>query len=315
MHRMSLTLLVLLSSAAPVQSESASPSASSDAPVYSQPRPPGTLVDIGGRNLHVQCKGTAQGPTVIFEAGLSQYTANSTYGKAQDLIASFAHVCIYDRAGFGWSDPVAGPRTHFDMVTDLHKLVEKMELKLPLVLAGHSMGGLIARLYAKTYPGEVAGMILIEASPESYIYGPGTSDERKAIVAKIDAGLTNAKEGMPVVPMPAATPYDVQMAFTPSILRTVKQEYEAIDLVPERFRMADGYGNFGEKPLIIIRRGKTASPPSDQDEQWRKVQESMASLSTNSSLIVAEKSGHVVPYDEPAVVADAVKEVLAKVSR
>lgn len=315
MHRMSLTLLVLLSSAAPAQSESASPSASSDAPAYIQPRPPGSLVDIGGRNLHVQCKGTAQGPTVIFEAGLSQYTANSTYGKAQDLVASFAHVCIYDRAGYGWSDPVPGPRTHFDMVTDLHKLVEKMELKRPLVLAGHSMGGLIARLYAKTYPGEVAGMVLIEASPESYIYGPGTAAERRAIVAKIEAGLTNATEGMPVVPMPAGTPYDVQMAFTPSILRTVKQEYEAIDLVPESFRTANGYGSFGEKPLIIVRRGKTASPPSDQDEQWRRVQENMASLSTNSLLVIAEKSGHVVPYDEPTVVADAVKVVLAKVSR
>lgn len=315
MLRTSLILLILLSTAAPVQTTTASTPASGEAPAYIQPLPPGTLVDIGGRNLHVQCKGTAQGPTVIFEAGLSQYTANSTYGKAQDLIASFAHVCIYDRAGFGWSDPVAGPRTHVDMVTDLHKLVEKMELKRPLVLAGHSMGGLIARLYAKTYPDDVAAMVLIEASPESYIYGPGTADERKTIVAAIDAGLTNVKEDTPVIAMAAGTPYEVQMAFTPSILRTVKQEYQAIDLVPESFRMANGYGNFGNKPLIIIRRGKTASPPSDQDEQWRKVQESMASLSTNSSIIVAEKSGHVVPYDEPAVVAEAVKEVLAKVSR
>ena len=72
-----------------------------------KPAAPGQMVDIGGgRRLHVLCKGSSDGPTVIFEAGLSQYTATSTYGKAQNLISPFARVCVYDRAGLGWSDDV-----------------------------------------------------------------------------------------------------------------------------------------------------------------------------------------------------------------
>ena len=79
---------------------------------YVRPAAPGQLVDIGGRRLHIECKGSAAGPTVIVEAGLSQFTAHSTYGKAQDLIAGFARVCTYDRAGLGWSDVAPGARTH-----------------------------------------------------------------------------------------------------------------------------------------------------------------------------------------------------------
>src|SRR5262245_46180563 len=89
-----------------------SPAAQSAAP-YQKPPAPGQLVDIGGgKRLHLLCKGSGDGPTVIFEAGLSQWTATSTYGKAQDAIAGFARVCVYDRAGLGWSDGVPDGRTH-----------------------------------------------------------------------------------------------------------------------------------------------------------------------------------------------------------
>ena len=160
------------------------------APAYAKPAAPGKLVDVGGRKMHVQCKGPAKGPTVIFEAGLSQYTANSTYGKAQELVAANAQVCIYDRAGLGWSDPATGARTHLDMVEDLHRLTRALKLKRPFVLVGHSMGGLIVRLYAQKHPKDVAAMLLIEASPEAYVFAPGNADSRKAIVAQIDQGLS-----------------------------------------------------------------------------------------------------------------------------
>ena len=283
--------------------------------VYVKPAPPGELVDIGGRRLHVECKGDTAGPTVIFEAGLSQFTAHSTYGKAQDLIAPFARVCIYDRAGLGWSDPVPGVRTQQDMVEDLHRLLAARKLPGPLVLVGHSMGGLLARLYAKLHPADVAAIVLVDASSESYIYGEGSADARKGIVAKIDEGLTNARENQPVVPMPAGTPADVMMAFTPSILRTLKQEYLAIELVPKELRQAQGYGSLGDKPLAVIRRGKTATPPSDTDTSWREMQEALTKLSTRSFLVVAENAGHVIPYDEPTAVAEVVRRTLTELGK
>jgi pimeloyl-ACP methyl ester carboxylesterase len=280
---------------------------------YVAPSPPGDLIDIGGRRLHIQCEGKGTAPTVIFEAGLSQYTAHSTYGKAQDLITSFARVCTYDRAGLGWSDPALGARTQQDMVDDLHKLVKTDGLKRPLVLVGHSMGGLLARLYAKRYPSEVAGLVLVDASPETVIFGPGATDVRKGIVAEIDKGLQNAKEDTPIVPMPTGTAAETMMAFTPKILRAVKQEYLAIDRVPESLRAPQGYGMFGDKPLAVIRRGSTTSPPSENDKAWREAQEAMTSLSRNSFLVVAEKSGHVIPYEQPEIVADTVRRILDEI--
>ena len=258
----------------------------------------------------MECKGPAGGPTVVFEAGLSQYTAHGTYGKAQDSIAAFAHVCTYDRAGLGWSDPAPGARTHPAMVADLHALAAADGWHGPLVLVGHSIGGLLARLYAATYPDQVAAIVLVDATPETYLYTAAAVQGRKDIVAQIDTGLDNAKGDLPIVPFPAGTPAEVMMAFTPPILRTVKEEYLAIDRVPAARRGPDGYGRLGSMPLVVIRRGKTVTPPSEDDLRWRRLQEGLAGLSSHSRMIVATHAGHVVPYEAPEVVAEAVRQVL-----
>jgi pimeloyl-ACP methyl ester carboxylesterase len=279
-----------------------------DAP-FVRPPAPGQLVDIGGRRLHVLCTGSGPGPTVIFEAGLSQYSAHSTYTKAQDAIAPFARVCTYDRAGLGWSDAGPAGRTHRDMVADLHALLGAAHVKGPYVLVGHSMGGLLARLYASTYPQDVAGVVLLDATPDS-IFSAANAASRAKTVAEIEAGLKKARPGVPVVPLPADTQPAVAMSLLPEILRAVKEEFEAIDLVPASLQAPGGYGNFGNRPLIVVRRGRTAQPPSESDLKWRQAQEGLLSLSTNSAMVVATQSGHVIPYDEPAVVADAVRRVL-----
>jgi pimeloyl-ACP methyl ester carboxylesterase len=89
---------------------------------------------------------------VIFEAGLSHYPPLMTYGKAQDAIAPFARVCLYDRAGLGWSDRGPAARTHADMVEDLHRLLAAAEVPGPYVLVGHSIGGLLVRQFVQAYP-------------------------------------------------------------------------------------------------------------------------------------------------------------------
>ncbi len=316
MLRACLVSLVLISAAAPSLAQTpAAASAKTATPyVYVEPALPGELVDIGGRRLHIDCKGKAKGPVVIFEAGLSQFPAHSTYSKVQELIAPFARVCAYDRAGFGWSDPVAGKRTQQDMVEDLHKLLAAKKLKGPFVLVGHSMGGLYARLYAKRYPSEVAAIVLIDATPEAYLYGPGSAEVRKGIVAKIAEGLKKGKEGVPMVPLEPGTPAEVAMSFTPKMFRTMQQEYEAIDLVPEALRKPQGYGTLGDMPLAVIRRD-IANPPAAADEGWAELQQGLAGLSTRGFLVVAEKSGHVIPYENPQIVADTVRRVLGEIGK
>ena len=209
---------------------------------FQKPAAPGQLVDVGGgRRLHVICKGSGDGPTVIFEAGLSQYTAASTYGKAQDAIASFARVCVYDRAGLGWSDAIPDGRTHRGMVEDLHALLAALKIPPPYVLVGHSMGGLLVRQYAQVYRGEVAGVVLVDATSET-IYEPSGAQFRTGVVAQIAQGLAKARPGAPVVPLPDGTSPDIVMSFMPEVLAAVKDEYQAIDRTPAELRGPNGYG-------------------------------------------------------------------------
>lgn len=276
---------------------------------FVRPAAPGRLVDVGGgRRLHILCKGDARGPAVIFEAGLSQYTANTTYGIAQDAIASFARVCTYDRAGLGWSDPAPEGWTQDLMVRDLHRLLGAAGVEGRYVLVGHSLGGLLARSYARAFPDEVAGLVLVDATSERNV--PELEAARAAVVPQIDAALAGSRPGVPVVGMPAGTSAEVVMAFTPEILRGVKAEFEALGRLPAAMTRPGGFGRLGDLPLIVIRRGKTAQPASAADIGHREGQEALAALSSNSVLIVAANSGHVIPLDEPQVVADAVRRML-----
>jgi pimeloyl-ACP methyl ester carboxylesterase len=136
------------------------------------------LIEIGGgRKLYLECKGTGS-PVVILEAGLRNradiWSVKPDAGEAVfPEVAAFTRVCAYDRPGttlgtdqFSRSDSVPMPRTTADAVADLHALLGAAAIPSPYVLAGHSTGGLIARLYASTYPKEVAGLVLVDAIPE-----------------------------------------------------------------------------------------------------------------------------------------------------
>ena len=275
---------------------------------YVRPEAPGRLIDVGGRRLHLHCKGTTAGPTVVFEAGLSQYTANTTYGTAQEAIAPFARVCTYDRAGLGWSDPAPEGWTQAGMVADLHTLLAAAGEAKPYVILAHSLGGLLARTYARTYPAEVAGIILLDATSDEDFEELAAA--RATVVPQLDLAISSSRPGVPVIGLPAGTLPEVVMAYTPEILRGVKVEFEALDRLPAEMKRPGGFGDLGSLPLFVVRRGKTAQPPSDEDLRHQRVQENLAKLSRNGVLIVAQGSGHTIPLDEPGVVADAVRRML-----
>src|SRR4051794_17724326 len=115
-----------------------------DTPPYP---PPGKLVDVGGWRLHLDCTGELRPgvPTVILEAGLGDFSVE--WSLVQPRVAQFARVCSYDRAGDGWSDIGPYPRTHRQIVYELHTLLSHAGERPPFVLVGHSYGGWLVRLY------------------------------------------------------------------------------------------------------------------------------------------------------------------------
>ena len=143
--------------------------------------PPGQLVAVDGYQLHINCTGEGS-PTVILDAAGGN--ASPSWGLVQPEIAQSTRVCAYDRAGMGWSERGPTPRDMNQHVRELHALLAKAGIDAPYVLVGHSYGGRIARVYAKQYPSEIVGMVLID---------PGTLDDDPRFPPERHAELASEK--------------------------------------------------------------------------------------------------------------------------
>ena len=145
--------------------------------------PPGVMVDVGGHQLHLYCSG-AGAPTVVLE---SPALGNSAaWAWVMPLVAAARRVCVYDRAGLGWSE--SGDRG-FDplrVAEELHALLEHAKEPRPFVLVGHGLGASFARLYAARFPTALRGLVLVDAPG-----GPGR-DERVTRLVRVAPWLARA---------------------------------------------------------------------------------------------------------------------------
>ena len=124
---------------------------------------PGVLVDIGGYRLKIFCVG-AGSPTVVLESGLGDISVE--WQPVQSVIAHFARICAYDRAGYGGSDAGPMPRTSATIAKELHTVLQRAGEKPPFVLVGHSFGGYNVRVFNGKYSNEVAGLVLVDSVQE-----------------------------------------------------------------------------------------------------------------------------------------------------
>jgi len=282
--------------------------------------PPGKLIDVGGYRLHLYCTGTGRpgSPTVILEAGLG--STSLEWSKVQPGVASFTRVCSYDRAGYGWSDTGPLPRTSGRIVAELHTLLVKAGIPGPYVLVGHSFGGLNVRLYAYTYPQQVAGLVLVDSSHEEQVRYPElrpTAGGQLTVCQALSPfgivrllGLANgiAAEYPPTV-QPVVKAQNDQTRFC----QTVNGEYAAWDESSAQVHTARH--PLGRLPLVVLTRGVEGNffqgnAGKQVDAAWLALQKDLASLSTNSTQMIATRSGHYIPLDQPDLVIAAIKQVL-----
>ncbi len=159
----------------------------------------GRLIDVGGHKLYLNCVGSGS-PTVVLEPGGGG--TSSQLGWIEPAVARSTRVCVYDRAGRGWSETADSPQDGAQIATDLHTLLHRAGEPGPYVLAGHSFGGLYVRIFAAHYPDEVAGLVLVDSTaskePAKSVVPPartGSSDDavgRVSVLASLSArvGLT-----------------------------------------------------------------------------------------------------------------------------
>lgn len=290
---------------------------------------PGRLVDVGGYKLHIYCEGEGS-PTVVILAGSG--VPSTYYWSVQNEAAQFTQVCIYDRAGYAWSEEGIGDLSPVGQVEDLNSLLTQAGIKPPYILAGHSYGGYIARLYAHAYPEEVSGLVMIDSAHEdqwtSYPQSIRKSVEQmysgpnKPFNVFLMGLLRSLQAVLPINdPMAEYFPPDVAETLTairklhPFIIYTVKAEVSEMALGKSP-RVSD----LGDIPIIVITHGVPTRLMGQSDEANAgfeqvnlEMQTRLLSLSTNTRQVFAEQSNHdEIPVKQTDLVVQAIQEVLGQ---
>jgi pimeloyl-ACP methyl ester carboxylesterase len=234
---------------------------------------PGQLIDVGGHRLHLSCTGSGS-PTVMLEPGAGG--VSSDLGLITQAVARDTRVCVYDRAGRGWSEPADTAQDAAQIATDLHTLLHRAQVPGPYVLAGHSFGGLYALTFAARYPDEVAGMVLVDSTAPASAAKPtapspvGSDD----LTGRVSALLsTSARLGL-------ARLVDVPTA---SHLRSTIDEYLRANSSTEE---AASLRDFADKPLVVLTASIGNLPG------WSEDQDALATLSTDSVHLVVNGTDH-----------------------
>jgi len=305
----------------------------------------GRLVDIGGYKLHLHCTGS-EGPAVILLAGAGDFSFD--WSQVQALASSEALVCSYDRAGLAWSDVGPVPRTMRQDAYELQRLLEAARIKPPYVLVGHSVGALIARVYAMEYPTEVAGMVFVDPTHEdtTLMYQGKVSRVRERSSGRVVPPAQTMNSSPPKPPSEddlKQLETNRQLFGSPKINAPFDQlssEVKAWRLWalsnPKSVAREDDYwpdelealhrarsaakAPLADRPLVILIAGGKGKTPANEDqkrlaEEKRAQKLALVDLSSRARAVVIDNSGHHIQIDAPAAVVDAIREVLDAAAR
>jgi pimeloyl-ACP methyl ester carboxylesterase len=299
---------------------------------------PHTLADVGGgRKMNIYCSGKGA-TTVIFDSASGD--AGWSWFRVQPEVAKHTRACIYDRAGFGFSDPAKRPNTSENAVEDLHKLLAAAGEKAPYILVGNSLGGANIQVFTYRYPKEVKGLVLVEAQHEDEtsrlnkvtkgkikeIYAM-FSGQSKYCLAAAEKGFKAGSEELKNCVGNPAEQYgsalgaaEAASAKKASYWRANVAEYDAIDTSDEQLRKLRR--PFGDLPLVVLTRGvspyavpdqpQSAMNKATEDENFA-VQKEFLKLTTRGTQRVVAGAGHHIQVEKPEAVIEAVLEVLKQV--
>jgi pimeloyl-ACP methyl ester carboxylesterase len=276
--------------------------------------PPGQLIDVGGHRLHLYCTGSGS-PTVVLEPGGG--ASSSDFGWIAPAVARDTRVCVYDRAGRGWSDPADGPQDGAHIAADLHTLLQRAQVPGPYVLAGHSFGGLYVQSFAAQFPAQVAGMVLLDSTAPK----PGPAQPINAgsgdIVHRV-AALAAASAHLGVGRLIAMGSYGSLPSRSRDEARANSSTAAHLGSFIEEFfggadtsmQQASALTSLNGKPLIVL-----TADEGINDNEWQSKQDRMAALSTNSLHRHANATHDSLLDDEAdaAVASQAIHDVVSAV--
>jgi pimeloyl-ACP methyl ester carboxylesterase len=294
--------------------------------------PPGQMIDIGGRRIHLNCTGEGS-PVVILEAG-ADTSGSPLWEPIQQQVAQFTRVCSYDRAGIMWSDPGPAPRDGEAITADLHAALTATGEPGPYVMAGASMGGAYVMTFTREYPDEVAGVVFVDAShPDQtarLVAAAPANDPAIPVLFRALAALNWT--GLPRLLLPAETIPELSpatsqaiAAYQPTSLAGAFSEAAAFE---DSLREAGRQRDLGDRPLVVLSRHKPWSAFTEEERQrsgmteaqfaaseaaWADMQADEATWSTNSTHRIVDGSSHVIQLEHPEAVVTAIHDVVTQV--
>jgi pimeloyl-ACP methyl ester carboxylesterase len=290
--------------------------------------PPGRMIPVADYKLHVYCSG-AGSPTIIIEPGMGLDWVAWRFVISR-LTPRYT-VCVYDRAGYGWSEAGPKPRTALREANELHALLFGARIPGPYILVSHSYGGYISRIYASLFRQSLAGVVLVEPSHEdesSLSPTQPVKEESKPAHSCLACQVLNLLPPLGIQHLrrmyagDSAVPTELRtepryyqdrflVASSLTQLQLERNEFDSLDLTQSQVRQAVFPRDL---PLRVITAAHLYSavrgrPWPEAPPIHRELQGRLAMLSVDGKQVMALTSGHMVPSDQPELVADTVREL------
>jgi pimeloyl-ACP methyl ester carboxylesterase len=274
------------------------------------PAPPGKLVDVNGRRVHIYCTGQGSPAVVVVSGGFSV-----DWGLIQPAVAGQTQVCTYDPAGVAWSDPLRENKapTCAERVDELQALLHDAHVRPPYVVVGYSIGGLVARLYAASFPEQIAGLVLVDHAfidtpqpnhpPASTLPTEQAADRPAVLIYRAPISLDLIDDAnFSKLPLRDQEAHKWALAihsFRPTPELAAQYFAELKKAETQVFPLRD-------KPVAVV------STAYDSPE-YKRLQDALLALSRNSKQFMAENSTHMVTIDQPETVTLAIAWVVNQV--
>jgi pimeloyl-ACP methyl ester carboxylesterase len=278
---------------------------------------PGQLIDVGGYSLHLNCTGSGS-PTVVLQPGGGEMSSN--LGWIAPAVARNTRVCVYDRAGRGWSEPADTLQDGTQIATDLHTLLQRGHVPGPYVLAGHSFGGLYVLTFAARYPDEVAGLALVDSTDPAAAAKPRAASPALAgtynVIGRVSAlvsisarlGLGRLYSQVAFGTLPPRSREEVRANIsTAGNLRSTIDEFVQANASMEQ---AASLRDFADKPLVVLTAG------IGSDSKHTAAQNELATLSTNTVHRTIDGATHqelIADQEGAAATTQAILDVVSSV--